>query len=176
MSGPGDSRPALLFWRYAVAKEFRDPLSPTPLEEYLNDLGHECPNPVPVAPPVGFVKQPSMVEHMRSMVRDELLRRELVSQGVESFEESDDFEIEDDPIDPSTPYEEVFDPPPAGEDQTRTPPVGGAADAVTPASPAAVVVPPAAPPPRLWQPLLLLLLPLSRSKLPVHSLDVYCAR
>lgn len=136
-----------------MAKEFRDPLSSTPLEEYLDNMGRECPNPVPVAPPVGFIKQPSMVEHMRSMVRDELLRRELVAQGVETFEESDDFEIDDDPIDPSTPYEEVFDPsPPVAEDQARTPPAGGATDAGAASSPVAVPVPPAAPPAPLAAP------------------------
>lgn len=141
-----------------MAKEYRDPLTPTPLEEYINEQGHECPNPVPVAPPVGFVKQPSMVEHIRDMVRSELLRREVVSAGVESFDEADDFDMEDDPIDPHTPYEKFFDPDvtPVKDDprpnQTRTPPAGGAADSVTPESPAGVVVPPAAPPAPLAAP------------------------
>lgn len=137
MSGPGDRRPALIFWEYVMSKVYRDPLEPTPLEEYIDAHGRECPNPVPVAPPVGFVKQPSMVEHVRAMVRSELLRREVVAAGVESFEEADDFDIGDDPIDPSTPYEEVFDPTPPPADPAepaRAPLVGGA-----PASPAPII-------------------------------------
>lgn len=127
----------------------RDPLDATPLEEYLNKLGEEMPNSTPVAPPVGFVKAPSMVDHLRAMVRSELLRREVVAAGVESFDEADDFEIADDPIDPSTPYEAVFDPEaPANPEAepSRTPPEGGAPAAVPPtAAPAVETAPPAAP-------------------------------
>lgn len=125
----------------------RDPLEATPLEEYINSKGEEVPNPTPVAPPVGFVKAPSMVDHLRAMVRSELLRREVVAAGVESFDEADDFEIADDPLDPSTPYEAVFDPE-APANPERTPLEGGAPDAVPPTpAPAVVTAPPAAPAP-----------------------------
>jgi hypothetical protein len=50
---------------------------------------------------------------MRKLVQ-ELIRQEIselaTNMEMESFEESDDFEIEDDPLDPITPYEAVFDP------------------------------------------------------------------
>lgn len=67
------------------------------------------PNPVPVSPPVGYQKQPSMVEIVREMVRSEKLRQEVMAADLETFEEADDFDVGDD-FDPSSPYEEVFDP------------------------------------------------------------------
>lgn len=130
-----------------MVKKYREPLEPTPLEEYLNKDGHEVPNPVPVAPPVGFVRAPSMVDHLRQMVRSELLRREVMAQGMETFEEADDFELDDDPVDPHTPYEAVFDPPPPVEaaKPARTPPEGGAPAAGGPAPAPAPDVAPASP-------------------------------
>lgn len=124
----------------------RDPREATPVEDYLNSDGHEVPNPAVVAPPVGFIKQPSMVEHLREMVKGELLRREVEAAGAETFAEADDFNIEDDPIDPSSPFEAVFDPPPTAEPERA--PSGGAPVAVPPVSPSgAVPVPSAAPAP-----------------------------
>lgn len=77
-------------------------------------LGQEIPDPVPVAPPLGYVKQPSMVEHIRQMIRSEKLRLEAEQAGMESFEEADDFEVEDDP-EAFSPYEwePSFEPSPA---------------------------------------------------------------
>lgn len=79
-------------------------------EEYLDHLGREKPDDTPVAPPIGYKKQPSMVENIRAMVQREL---SLAAQnaGAESFEEADDFDVGDD-YDPSSPYEEVFEPEP----------------------------------------------------------------
>ena len=76
-------------------------------------LGREIPDEVPVAPPLGYIRQPSMVEHMREMVRSELLRREALSAGFESFDEADDFDVPDeDPLEFSGyEYEAVFEPP-----------------------------------------------------------------
>lgn len=71
--------------------------------------GRELPDPTPMAPPIGFKKQPSMVEMIRNMVRSEELRRAAEAQGQESFDEADDFEVGDD-VDPSTPYEAEFEP------------------------------------------------------------------
>jgi hypothetical protein len=69
----------------------------------------EVPDPVPMAPPVGYVKQESLTEKIRAMVRGEHLRLAAINAGAETFEESDDFDVGDD-VDPSSPYEEVFDP------------------------------------------------------------------
>lgn len=76
--------------------------------EYMRD-GREYPDPTPVAPPIGFVRQPTLAETMRQMVRSEALKRAARESGMETFEEADDFEIGDD-YDPKSPYEEVFEP------------------------------------------------------------------
>lgn len=73
----------------------------------LNDKGQEVLDPTPVSIPVK--RRPTQAERLREIVRSEALARELAAQGVETFDEADDFDIEDDPIDPQTPYEEVFD-------------------------------------------------------------------
>jgi len=78
-------------------------------ESYLTTDGREKPDPRPLAPPVGYIKQPSMWEQVREMVRRELSDA-AVEVGAESFEEADDFEVGD--FDPRSPYEEVFDPTP----------------------------------------------------------------
>lgn len=89
-------------------------------EDYLDKLsarsqtfeGREIPSDVPMAPPVGFVSQPSMIENIRNMVRGEMLRREADAAGFETFEEADDFSVADDPV-PMSGYENdaEFEPP-----------------------------------------------------------------
>lgn len=74
--------------------------------------GKEYPDPVPMAPPVGYNAPPDLMQLIRSMVRSEHLQRLADEQGFDTYEESDDFEVEDDPLDPLTPYEKVFEPPP----------------------------------------------------------------
>lgn len=82
----------------------------TPLSKQIGKDGREYGDDTPIAPPIGYKRQPTMVEHIRRMVRDERLAQELAAQGHETFEEADDFDIGDD-YDPSTPYENDFDPP-----------------------------------------------------------------
>lgn len=74
---------------------------------FLDDQGREVLDPRPMAPPIGYVKQPSLWEQMRAMIRDEI-SRSAQEEGFESFEEADDFEMDD--LDPTSPYEEVFEP------------------------------------------------------------------
>lgn len=76
----------------------------------LNEKGREILDPTPMAPPVGYKRQPSLSEQIREMVRSERLAMEAASAGFETLEEADDFDIPDDPIDPRTPYEAHFDP------------------------------------------------------------------
>lgn len=78
-------------------------------EQIHDDRGREIPSPLPMAPPVGFVRQPSLSEQIRAMVRSEKLRQEAEAAGAETFEEADDFDIGDD-FEPSSPYEANFDP------------------------------------------------------------------
>lgn len=75
--------------------------------ELLPD-GSERPDPRPMFIPLK--RNVPLAERVRSLVRNELLARELDEQGIESFEEADDFNVEEDPPDPTTPYEENFDP------------------------------------------------------------------
>lgn len=63
----------------------------------------------PVAVPAGFKKPETMEERIRRFVRNEL-SSEAAQAGAESFDEANDFDIPDDPVDPSTPFEEFFDP------------------------------------------------------------------
>lgn len=75
----------------------------------LTAEGYEIPDPVPMAPPVGYKKQPSMIEIVRDMVRSEHLRRYAEGKEQDTFEEADDFDVDDDP-DPLTKYEAEFEP------------------------------------------------------------------
>lgn len=69
------------------------------------------PDPTPMQPPVGYKKQPSIMDHVRDMVRSEHLRREAEAAGFETAEEADDFDVGDpEDFHPETPYERHFDP------------------------------------------------------------------
>jgi len=81
---------------------------------YLDDRRREIPDPKPLAPPLGYKREPSLAERIREMVRGERLAAEARASGKETFEEADDFAI-DDEFDPNSPYEEDFDPPPTWE-------------------------------------------------------------
>lgn len=86
----------------------------------LNRLGQELPDPRPIRPPIGFVQQPPLHELIRQMVHSELLAREAQEEGYGSFDEEDDFEVEDDDYDPTSPWEEDFEPHPiTGEPEIK---------------------------------------------------------
>lgn len=74
-----------------------------------NGKGEEIPDPKPVALPVGFTRPLPLADRIRRLVQNELVQRELSDAGVESFDEADDFDVPEDPVDGS-PYEENFDP------------------------------------------------------------------
>lgn len=76
----------------------------------MNNKGQELPDPVPMAPPVGYMQTPDLKDIIRDMLRHEKLNAELRAHGIETFDESEDFEIEDDAADPQTEYEAEFDP------------------------------------------------------------------
>lgn len=75
----------------------------------LTEGGLERPNPRPIAPPPGYKKAPSLSEQMRNMIRNEQSLR-AQEMGFETWEEADDFDMADDPLDPRSPYEVDFDP------------------------------------------------------------------
>lgn len=68
----------------------------------LTPTGQLVPDPVPMAPPVGFRPQPSLPELIRQQVR--LASLEAARNGDESFEEADDFDVGDD-VELKSPYE-----------------------------------------------------------------------
>lgn len=88
---------------------------------FLNVRGQEVPDPTVVEPPLGYIAQPDLMEQMRRMVRTEMSRIAELEQ-FESFEEADDFDIDDDPVDYTTPYEMYFDPEPAADQGPPAPP------------------------------------------------------
>lgn len=77
-----------------------------------NELGEEVPDPRPVALPVGFTRPRSLQETMQHLLRNEEVRRALDAHGMDTFEEADDFAVEDDvdDITRGSPYEQDFDP------------------------------------------------------------------
>lgn len=77
----------------------------------FNDEGKFIPDSIPVAPPLGYKRQPSMVEIVRNMVRSEKLAEEARAAGAETFEESEDFDVGDEPEDMRSGWETDFDPP-----------------------------------------------------------------
>lgn len=79
-------------------------------EGRLDSRGYEVPDPTPVALPAGFKEPESLEVMIRRLIRSEEWTRATNEEGFESFEESEDFEIDDDMWDPQSPYEEVFDP------------------------------------------------------------------
>lgn len=68
----------------------------------LNDQGQLVPDPTPMAPPIGYKKTESMVEIVRRQVR--LASLEAQAAGAETLEQSDDFDVGDDP-ELRSPYE-----------------------------------------------------------------------
>lgn len=75
----------------------------------LNEKGQEIPDPKPVEIPVGFKKPDSIQDMIRRLVHNEFA---VQKRGdVESFQEADDFDVDDDfdSIDRGTLYERDFD-------------------------------------------------------------------
>lgn len=126
-------------------------------DEYASKLKHrrqtaagaELVSSTPMAPPVGYVKHPSMVDIIREQIRSHELAKAAERAGAETFEEADDFAIDED-IEPQSAYEfeDVFEPPvkvvpkdmPASEPgqgagQGAQPAEGGAEGGLDPESP-----------------------------------------
>lgn len=58
----------------------------------FDNLGRQIPDPRPVEVPLGYTRPPSLQEEIKRFVRNELSLRAR-EQGVETFEEADDFDI-----------------------------------------------------------------------------------
>lgn len=68
----------------------------------LNDKGQLVPDPIPMAPPIGYSKQPSMAELIRAQVLQ--VSRDAAREGLETEEQADDFDVGDEP-EIRSPYE-----------------------------------------------------------------------
>ena len=79
---------------------------------------YEDPDPTPFAPTVGVRPKETLEERMRRMIRDEMSYA-AEQQGMESFEEADDFDV-DDERDPESMYEIPWEP--AFEPRNPAPP------------------------------------------------------
>lgn len=73
----------------------------------LDKKGHEVLDDTPVAIPLRFSRPETLAEQVRSLLYGELSRF-ADSQGYETMEEADDFDVGDD-FDPASPYEYDFD-------------------------------------------------------------------
>ena len=77
----------------------------------LDWRGMELPDPVPMAPPVGYKPPDDLLSMIESVIRRRDFEQELERQGFETVEEADDFEVDED-YDPRfepTIYEEYFE-------------------------------------------------------------------
>lgn len=75
----------------------------------LNPDGSEILDPTPIAIPFGFEQPESLEQKMQRMIRH-TVSQAAAEQGFETFEESNDFDVDDDSGDFVSVFEEEFDP------------------------------------------------------------------
>lgn len=73
----------------------------------LDENGHEILDDTPVSIPVKFLRAETLTDQVRAVIRNEASRAASVA-GYETFEEADDFFIEDE-YDPRSPHEMTID-------------------------------------------------------------------
>lgn len=75
----------------------------------LDEKGKFYGSPIPLEPPLGYKRTPSLHDQVRELIRSERLATIAREQGYETLEEGDDFDVQDD-YDPRSPWEHNFDP------------------------------------------------------------------
>lgn len=68
------------------------------------DDGRELPNPIPIAPPIGFRAEPSIID----LINQQIANRAILLAGeleVDSPEDMEDFDLDDEPPEPRSVYE-----------------------------------------------------------------------
>lgn len=74
-------------------------------KQRYNEQGEELPDPTPVELPAGFVHAPTIQEQIAHFIRSPAFRAQMAGElgikvdDVESFDEANDFEVEDDDFD-----------------------------------------------------------------------------
>lgn len=106
---------------------------------YLDAYGREVVDPTPMAPPIGYVRAPSIAEQIRAAIQT--ASHEAGQRGAETIDEANDFEP-DDEDDPYSQWEneDEFELDPAMEmmlARASRPPEGGTSAASAPQSPSA---------------------------------------
>lgn len=76
---------------------------------FLDEKGREIPDPDPIAIPMGFKKPETLAEAVQRLVKSDQWAQQMNDTDQETFAEADDFDVGDD-FDPSSPFEQVFDP------------------------------------------------------------------
>lgn len=79
------------------------------LQRSIDADGRFYPDNIPMAPPVGYRKTPSIIDLMHQAVR-ETISRQAAEMGYETFEEADDFDVGDEPEEMRSGWENDFDP------------------------------------------------------------------
>lgn len=107
----------------------------------------EYPDPTPVEVPLGFRRPPTLQEEIQRLIRVQM-SQQARDTGLETFEEANDFEVDEDP-DPLSQYEVVEmapEPPTAQEvDEAAPAPKASMGDSSPPAPvPVKAVEPPKA--------------------------------
>lgn len=105
----------------SLLQKFLDPFRGSPklsIDSYMEKLesrglgpdGRQVPDPVPMSPPIGYRKQPSMFDIQRQMIRDHLAQYAR-DNSLETLEDFEDFEVGDEPHELTSGYENDSDPP-----------------------------------------------------------------
>lgn len=85
----------------------------------FNEKGQELPDPAPLAIPLGAKKPETLVEMMRRLIRQDLSRH-AQEEGNETFEEANDFDIEEDDAElHTTEYEEMREEIPVAQAESK---------------------------------------------------------
>lgn len=81
--------------RERIARRLEQGVQSSPKAQ-LNEKGQEVLDSTPMAKPPGWTEPETIVQQIHRLVREEI-SRQAVAEGFESFEEADDFDVDDDP-------------------------------------------------------------------------------
>lgn len=102
--------------------------------ELSADGRFEIPDPVPVGVPLGYRPSPTLRDTIERIMMNHQLAVLADMEGFDSPEEAEDFLLEDDPLDPLTPYEAHFFPAPAPSEPASPAPAGASPGGIAPAT------------------------------------------
>lgn len=85
-----------------ITKELFDKLSEL-TQSMLDERGFELPNPVPIQKSLKIKRPPTLQEQIRRIIKTDL-SNQAMSQGFETFDQANDFDIDEDPL-PTSQYE-----------------------------------------------------------------------